>query len=104
MISCNNQKLDLNIGDLSNNMHSIIMQTFINFNISSDIHSPNDLWDALKESRDVDSATPINRFDLESFTAHMDNNGQLHQKLLRVDAEPANIDPCHRLLILKFVD
>ncbi|CAF4035491.1 unnamed protein product, partial [Adineta steineri] len=49
-----------------------------------DIHSPNDLWDALKESRDVDSATPINRFDLESFTAHMDNNGQLHQKLLRV--------------------
>ncbi|CAF1522126.1 unnamed protein product [Adineta steineri] len=32
------------------------------------------------------------------------NNGQLHQKLLRDDAEPANIDSCHRSLILKFVD
>ncbi|CAF3907070.1 unnamed protein product [Adineta steineri] len=34
----------------------------------------------------------------------MDNNGQLHQKLLRADAEPASIDPCHRSLILKFAD
>ncbi|CAF4433599.1 unnamed protein product, partial [Adineta steineri] len=32
------------------------------------------------------------------------NNGQLHQKLLPADAEPANIDPYHRSLILKFVD
>ncbi|CAF1576795.1 unnamed protein product [Adineta steineri] len=55
---------------------------------------------------DVGSATTIDRFDLKSFTAHMlnmDNNGQLHQKLLRDDAEPANIDLCHRSLILKFV-
>ncbi|CAF1363674.1 unnamed protein product [Adineta steineri] len=59
------------------------------------------------EFADVGSATTIDRFDLKSFTAHMfnmDNNGQLHQKLLRADAEPAGIDPCHRLLILKFVD
>ncbi|CAF4057940.1 unnamed protein product [Adineta steineri] len=72
-----------------------------------DIHSPNDLWYTLKESQDVGSATTIDRFDLKSFTAHilnMDNNGQLHQKLLRADAKPASIDPCHRLLILKFVD
>ncbi|CAF1031241.1 unnamed protein product [Adineta steineri] len=71
-----------------------------------DIHSPNDLWYTLKESQDVGSATTIDRFDLESFTAHMhnmDNNGQLRQKLLRADAEPASIDPCHRSLILKFV-
>ncbi|CAF0960789.1 unnamed protein product [Adineta steineri] len=73
---------------------------------AGDIHSPNDLWHALKESRDVGSTTPIDRFDLKSFTAHMlnmDNNGQLHQKLLRADAEPANIDPCHRSPISKFV-
>ncbi|CAF1073612.1 unnamed protein product [Adineta steineri] len=59
------------------------------------------------ESQDIGSATTIDRFDLKSFTAHMfnmDNNGQLHQKLLRADAEPASIDPCHRSLILKFVD
>ncbi|CAF1591971.1 unnamed protein product, partial [Adineta steineri] len=59
------------------------------------------------EFADVGTATSIDRFDLESFTAHMhnmNNNGQLRQQLLRVDAEPANIDPCHRSLILKFVD
>ncbi|CAF1581198.1 unnamed protein product [Adineta steineri] len=70
-----------------------------------DIHCANDLWYTLKESQDVGSVTTIGRFDLESFTAHMlnmDNNGQLHQKLLH--AEPASIDPCHRSLILKFVD
>ncbi|CAF0867533.1 unnamed protein product [Adineta steineri] len=93
---------------------------------AGDIHSPNDLWDALKESRDVGSTTPIDRFDLESFTAHMinmDNNEQLLQKLLRAgyfmsnqqwdmfepsffdlsDAEAGSVDPCHRLLMLKFV-
>ncbi|CAF4069396.1 unnamed protein product [Adineta steineri] len=93
---------------------------------AGDIHSPNDLWDALKESRDVGSTTPIDRFDLESFTAHMinmDNDGQLRQKLLRAgyfmsnqqwdmfepsffdlsDAEAGSVDPCHRLLMLKFV-
>ncbi|CAF0906434.1 unnamed protein product [Adineta steineri] len=94
---------------------------------AGDIHSPNDLWDALKESRDVGSTTPIDRFDLESFTAHMinmDNNGQLRQKLLRAgyfmsnqqwdmfessffdlsDAAAASIDPCYRLFTLKFID
>ncbi|CAF0965590.1 unnamed protein product [Adineta steineri] len=74
---------------------------------AGDIHSPNDLWHALKESRDVGSTTPIDRFDLKSFTAHMlnmDNNGQLHQQLLRADAEPASIDPYHRSPILKFID
>ncbi|CAF0798925.1 unnamed protein product [Adineta steineri] len=72
-----------------------------------DIHSPNDLWHILKESRDIGSATLIDRFDPESFTAHMtnmDNNEQLHQILLRDDAEPANIDPYHRSPILKFID
>ncbi|CAF4407020.1 unnamed protein product [Adineta steineri] len=34
---------------------------------------------------------------------NMDNNGQFHQKLLRADAKPANIDPCYRLLMLKCV-
>ncbi|CAF4005527.1 unnamed protein product [Adineta steineri] len=79
----------------------------ISCEFAGDTPSPNDLWDALKESQDVGSATTIDRFDLKSFTAHMlnmDNNGQLHQKLLRADAEPASIDPCHRSLILKFVD
>ncbi|CAF0960710.1 unnamed protein product [Adineta steineri] len=98
----------------------------ISCEFAGDIHSPNDLWDALKESRDVGSTTPIDRFDLESFTAHMinmDNNGQLRQKLLRAgyfmsnqqwdmfepsffdlsDAEAGSVDPCHRLLMLKFV-
>ncbi|CAF1578239.1 unnamed protein product [Adineta steineri] len=74
---------------------------------AGDIHCANDLWYTLKESQDVGNATTIDRFDLKSFTSHMlnmDNNGQLRQQLLRVDAEPANIDPCHRSLILKFVD
>ncbi|CAF4016276.1 unnamed protein product [Adineta steineri] len=81
-----------------------------------DIHSPNDLWHVLKESRDVGSVTSIDRFDLESFTAHMlnmDNNGQFRQKLLRAGYfmsnqqwdmfEAGSVDPCHRLLMLKFV-
>ncbi|CAF1059333.1 unnamed protein product [Adineta steineri] len=98
----------------------------ISCEFAGDIHSPNDLWNALKESRDVGSAIPIDRFDIESFTAHMfnmDNNGQLRQKLLRAgyfmsnqqwdmfepsffdlsDAEAGSVDPCHRLLMLKFV-
>ncbi|CAF1357702.1 unnamed protein product [Adineta steineri] len=79
----------------------------IAYKFADDIYCANDLWYTLKESQDVRSATTIDRFDLKSFTAHMfnmDNNGQLHQKLLRADAEPASIDPCHRSLILKFVD
>ncbi|CAF1114673.1 unnamed protein product [Adineta steineri] len=93
---------------------------------AGDIHSSHDLWHALKESRDVGSATPRDRFDLESYLGHMlnmDNNGQFRQKLLRAgyfmsnhqwdmfeasffdlsDAEAGSIDPCHRLLMLKFV-
>ncbi|CAF1593232.1 unnamed protein product, partial [Adineta steineri] len=34
---------------------------------------------------------------------NMDNNGQFRQKLLRADAEAGSVDPCHRLLMLKFV-
>ncbi|UJR06874.1 hypothetical protein I4U23_011163 [Adineta vaga] len=93
---------------------------------AGDIHCASDLWQALKESRDVGSIIPRDRFDLESYSAHMlnmDNHGQLHQKLLRrgyflsnnqwdmfdasffglSDAEAGSIDPCHRLLMLKFV-
>ncbi|CAF1090285.1 unnamed protein product [Adineta steineri] len=53
---------------------------------AGDIHYANDLWHVLKESHDVGSTKPIDRFDLESFTAHMlntDNNGQFRQKLHR---------------------
>ncbi|CAF4379502.1 unnamed protein product, partial [Adineta steineri] len=78
----------------------------ISCEFAGDIHSPNDLWEALKESQDAGSATTIDRFDLESFIGHMlnmNNNGQLRQKLLRADAEPTSIDPCHRSLMLKFV-
>ncbi|CAF0775016.1 unnamed protein product [Adineta steineri] len=74
---------------------------------AGDIHPPNDLWYTLKESQDAGGARTIDRFDLESFIGHMlniNNNEQLHQKLLRDDAESANIDPCHKSLILKFVD
>ncbi|CAF4286602.1 unnamed protein product, partial [Adineta steineri] len=58
----------------------------IAYKFADDIYCANDLWYTLKESQDVRSATTIDRFDLKSFTAHMfnmDNNGQLHQKLLR---------------------
>ncbi|CAF1544021.1 unnamed protein product, partial [Adineta steineri] len=74
---------------------------------AGDIHCANDLWYTLKESQNVGSATTIDRFDLESFIGHMlniNNNGQLHQQLLLADAEPASIDPCHKSLILKFVN
>ncbi|CAF4217302.1 unnamed protein product [Adineta steineri] len=74
---------------------------------AGDIYYANDLWYTLKESQDAGSATTIDRFDLKSFIGHMinmDNNGQLHQKLLRADAEPASIDPYHRSFVLKFVD
>ncbi|CAF1414769.1 unnamed protein product [Adineta steineri] len=84
------------INNNSTSLESIFL-TGMSCEFAGDIHSPNDVWHILKESRDV---------DLESFTAHMlniDNNGQLHQQLLLADAEPANVDPCHRSLILKFV-
>ncbi|CAF4243408.1 unnamed protein product [Adineta steineri] len=82
---------------------------------------------AVIESQDVGSTTTIDRFDLESFTAHMinmDNNDNFIKNFLVLvilcqinngiylnqfflvlsDAEPASIDRCHRSLILKFVD
>ncbi|CAF4031429.1 unnamed protein product [Adineta steineri] len=97
-ISDLNRSAHFDILELRNNTHKL--KIGISCEFTDDIHSPNDLWDALKESRDVGSATPIDRFDLESFTAHihnMHNNGQLLQKILRI------VDPCHHLLMLKFV-
>ncbi|CAF4018420.1 unnamed protein product, partial [Adineta steineri] len=93
---------------------------------AGDIHSPNDLWHALDESRDVGSEIPRDRLDMNSYCAHMfnmDNNQTLQKKLIRrgyflsnnqwdtfeagffglSDAEAGSIDPCHRLLMLKFV-
>ncbi|CAF4113993.1 unnamed protein product [Adineta steineri] len=93
---------------------------------AGDIHSANDLWHTLKHSQDVGSAIPRDRLNLESYCAHMfnkDNDGQFRQKLIRggyllsnnqwdmfepsffglSDAEAGSIDPCHRLLMLKFV-
>ncbi|UJR06589.1 hypothetical protein I4U23_010873 [Adineta vaga] len=93
---------------------------------AGDIHSAHDLWRALVESRDVGSEIPRNRLDLLSYAAHMlnmDNNGQFQEKILRggyflsnnqwdmfegsffnlSDAEAGSIDPCHRLLLLKFI-
>ncbi|CAF1169580.1 unnamed protein product [Adineta steineri] len=93
---------------------------------AGDIHTPNDLWHALDESRDVGSVIPRDRVNFESYCAHMfnmDNHEQFHEKLIRAgyflsnkqwdmfdarffglsDAEAGSIDPCHRLLMLKFV-
>ncbi|CAF0776234.1 unnamed protein product [Adineta steineri] len=93
---------------------------------AGDIHSPNDLWHALEESRDVGSEISHDRLDIDSYCAHMfnmDNNQTLQKKLIRrgyflsnnqwdtfeagffglSDAEAGSIDPCHRLLMLKFV-
>ncbi|CAF4127361.1 unnamed protein product, partial [Adineta steineri] len=58
----------------------------ISCEFTDDIHSSNDLWHVLKESHDVDSVIPSDRFDLELFTAYtinMDNDGQLRQKRIR---------------------
>ncbi|CAF0930134.1 unnamed protein product [Adineta steineri] len=93
---------------------------------AGDIHCATDLWQALRESRDMGSTIPRDRLDLQSYAAHMfnmDNHGQFYQKLLRAgyflsnnqwdtfdasffglsDAEAGSIDPCHRLLMLKLV-
>ncbi|CAF3650196.1 unnamed protein product [Rotaria socialis] len=93
---------------------------------AGDIHSPTDLWHALEESRDVGSEIPRDRLDIDSYCMHMfnkDNDGHFRQKLLRrgyflsanqwdtfepsffglSDAEAGSVDPCHRLLMLKFV-
>ncbi|UJR12906.1 hypothetical protein I4U23_017080 [Adineta vaga] len=93
---------------------------------AGDIHCADDLWNALDESRDVGSAMPRDRLDIDSYCVHMfnmDNNQQFREKLVRrgyflsnnqwdtfeasffglSDAEAGSMDPCHRLLMLKFV-
>ncbi|UJR38888.1 hypothetical protein I4U23_031556 [Adineta vaga] len=93
---------------------------------AGDIHSAEDLWNVLKDSRDVGSSIPEDRFNLQSYCTHMlneDNNNELEQKLLRrgyflsnqqwdtfdasffdlSDGEASSIDPCHRLLMMKFI-
>ncbi|CAF1034875.1 unnamed protein product [Adineta steineri] len=110
----------------SNNRLEPVAIVGIACEFAGDIHSANDLWYTLKDSQDVGSAIPRDRLDLESYCAHMlnkDNDGQLHQKLIRrgyflsnnqwdmfepsffglSDAEAGSIEPCHRLLMLKFV-
>ncbi|CAF4515309.1 unnamed protein product, partial [Rotaria sp. Silwood2] len=89
------------------------------------IHTPIDLWQALEESRDLGSEIPIERTDFLSYCAHMLNqdNGDFKQKLLHrgyflpsslldtfdaayfnlSEGEAVTIDPCHRLLMMKFV-
>ncbi|CAF1428556.1 unnamed protein product, partial [Adineta steineri] len=110
----------------SNNRLEPVAIVGIACEFAGDIHSANDLWHALRDSRDVGSAIPRDRVDFESYCAHMlnkDNDGQFRQKLIRrgyflsnnqwdmfepsffglSDAEAGSIDPCHRLLMLKFV-
>ncbi|UJR11979.1 hypothetical protein I4U23_016157 [Adineta vaga] len=92
---------------------------------AGDIHTPTDLWHALEESRDLGTEIPLERTDLISYCAHMLNqdNGEFQRMLIRrgyflstslldtfdadyfnlSDGEAASIDPCHRLLMLKFV-
>ena len=89
------------------------------------IHSPADSWNALLESHDLGSEIPQERTDFMSVCAHMMNqdNEQFRKKLIRrgyflptsaydtfdpeffgLSTENAvRIDPCHRLLMLKFV-
>ncbi|CAF3482496.1 unnamed protein product [Rotaria sp. Silwood1] len=92
---------------------------------AGDIHTPIDLWKALEESRDLGSEIPAERTDFSSYCAHMLNqdNGEFKRKLLRrgyflssslldtfdtgyfnlSEGEAVTIDPCHRLLMMKFV-
>lgn len=92
---------------------------------AGDVHTPTDFWNALEESRDLSSEIPTERTDFMSYCAHMLNqdNGELRRSLIRrgyflptsvldtfdanyfnlSDGEAASIDPCHRLLMLKFV-
>ena len=93
---------------------------------AGDIHSPMDLWRALKHSEDVGSSIPRERADLLSYCAHMlnqENDGHLSKSLVRAgyfmsnsywdtfeqsffglsNSEATSIDPAHRLLMLKFV-
>lgn len=92
---------------------------------AGDIHSPTEFWHALKESRDLNSEIPNERVDFMSYCAHMLNrdDGNFSKMLIKrgyflatrlfdtfepsffglSDGEAAVIDPCHRLLMLKFV-
>ncbi|CAF1195338.1 unnamed protein product [Adineta steineri] len=110
----------------SNNRLEPVAIVGIACEFAGDIHSANDLWHSLKDSRDVGSVIPRDRLDLESYCAHMfnkDNDGHFRQKLIRrgyflsnnqwdmfepsffglSDAEAGSIDPCHRLLMLKAI-
>lgn len=92
---------------------------------AGDIHSPDDLWQALVESRDLVSDIPSDRTDLLSFCAHVLNQhgADFQEKLIHrgyfmssscfdtfepsffglSDGEAATIDPGHRLLMLKTI-
>ncbi|CAF4651301.1 unnamed protein product [Rotaria sp. Silwood1] len=89
------------------------------------IHTPIDFWQALEESRDLGSEIPVERTDFLSYCAHIINqdDGEFKRKLIRrgyflptsaldtfdagyfnlSDGEAVTIDPCHRLLMMKFV-
>ncbi|CAF3958453.1 unnamed protein product, partial [Rotaria sordida] len=97
----------------------------ISCEFAGDIHMPIDLWQALEESRDLGSEIPVERTDLLSYCADTLNrdNGEFKRKLIRrgyflptsvldtfdagyfnlSDGEAVTIDPCHRLLMMKFV-
>ncbi|UJR34435.1 hypothetical protein I4U23_021842 [Adineta vaga] len=99
----------------------------ISCEFAGDIHSPVDFWQSLQESRDLSSDVREECMNLKSaFLAHMlnqDNNGNFEKKFIRrgyflstsqwdtfepsffglSDGETGTIDPCHRLLMLKFV-
>ncbi|CAF1168806.1 unnamed protein product [Adineta ricciae] len=92
---------------------------------AGDIHTPTEFWQALEERRSLDSEIPIERTDLMSYCAHMFNqdSGEFRRKLIRrgyflptsvldtfdagyfnlSDGDAVSMDPCHRLLMLKFV-
>jgi acyl transferase domain-containing protein len=93
---------------------------------AGDIHSPTDLWNTLEQHRDVGSAIPRDRMDLQSHCAHMfnqDKDEHLKKHLVRAgyfisnslwdsfepsffglsNSEATSIDPAHRLLMMKFV-
>ena len=92
---------------------------------AGDVHTPTEFWQALEERRSLDSEIPIERTDLMSYCSHMFNqdNGEFRRKLIRrgyflptsvldtfdagyfnlSDGDAVSMDPCHRLLMLKFV-
>lgn len=99
----------------------------ISCEFAGDIHSPADFWCSLQESRDLNSEIPKERMNGETgYLAHMmnqDTNGEFKKSLVKrgyflsncmwdtfepnffglCDGEAATVDPCHRLLMLKFV-